>query len=146
MPVEIIEPLQGDLRTLRTIQAPHHVAVAADGTLRISSAAFKPGRDGSISVDLEESLIRASLELTSRYPSLPRAVALVSHRVQQVRQEGLSATHVPVEGNEHHGELRFANGSTKGQIKDASRNLANNCVTIVAIDVNEVQRLRSITA
>lgn len=144
MAAAIIAPLVEQLRTLRTIQAPDHLAPADDRPdgVRISSAAFKPGRDGSISVDLEQSLIAAGLSILARYPSLPRAVALVAHKVGDLKCSGLSVDHVPIEGNEHHGEVRFA-GLSRSQLRDVARALADNCEIVVSVDVQEAERLRA---
>ncbi len=141
MPVEIIDPLRPDLRALRTIQAPDHVQPAGDRPhgYRISSAAFKAGTDGSVSVDLEESLLLASLDLRARYPALARAVALVAHRVETFTGQGMTVGHVPIPGNDHHGEVRMA-GLSSGAIRRAARALAGSCEMVEPLNVTELQR------
>ncbi|WP_174298864.1 hypothetical protein [Sphingomonas bacterium] len=141
MAVEIISPLSGGLRALREVQAPEQVTEAMDrpGGYRVSSAAFRPQSDGSVSVDLEESLVRSGLNARSRYPAMPRAVALVAHRVDAITARRATVLHVPVAGNPHHGEIRMA-GMTKAQIRAAARSLADQCEILEAIDVDEVKR------
>lgn len=143
----MITSLLPDRRALRTIQAPDHIQKAEDrpGGFRVSSAAFKAGSDGSISIDLEQSLELAGLELTSQFKALARAVALVAHSVGRLQQEGLSVEHAPIVGNEHHGEVRFDKLS-KREKRDVARALADECETIVGIDPAEAQRQIEIRA
>ena len=141
MAAGIISPLNGALRVLREVQAPEQITRAADrpSGYRVSSAAFKPQRDGSVSVDLEESLVRSGLHVRSRYPAMPRAVALVAHRVDAITARGATVSHAPVAGNPHHGEIRMA-GLTKAQVRETARSLADQCEVLEAIDVDEVER------
>lgn len=139
---KVIDPLNGALRASREIQAPEQVTEAPDrlGGYRVSSAAFKPGTDGSVSVDLEESLVRAGLPIDARYPALPRAVALVAKRVNDIVTQGGTVAHAPIPSNGHHGEIRMT-ALSRRQIRDVARNLADTCEVIKAIDPNEVHRL-----
>lgn len=138
----VIAPLDERQRALRSIQAPDHVQPAADrpGGFRISSAAFSPGTDDSVSVDLEQSLAAVGLGVTSRYPHLDRSVALVAHTIKEYSDRGSQVSHVPLIDNPHHGEARFA-GLTKSAIKRVQRALADSCEIIVSIDAVEAQRL-----
>lgn len=142
MPAALITVLQPQLRALREVQAPQQISAAADRTngYRVSSAAFKPGRDGTVSVDLEESLLRAGLTATGRYPAMDRAVALVAHRIQAVVDQGMTVAHAPIEGNEHHAEIRMGALSRKA-IERAARALADACEFLEQFNVAEIERI-----
>jgi hypothetical protein len=151
VPAEIIDPLNGGLRVLREIQAPQHVQPAPDkpSGVRISSAAFGPGTDGSVSIDLEESLQKAKLPLTARYPSMPRAVGAVACTVDEIRAQKLAVMHKPIPAdeelgtkvNDHHGEIRDeAKALSRKARRDAARALADKCEIVVPFDVEAVKR------
>lgn len=132
MPV-VIDPLAGHYRALRTVQCPQHILPNATRTgYRVSSAAFKMQSDGTISVDLEEALLRDDLALTAHYPGVDRAVALVAHTVEVHQSYDAAVTHVPVPGNDQHGEVRSNVG--RKPMERAARALADTCQEIVPID------------
>ena len=133
--VQVITNLDLNQRALRALQAPEHVQWdPADNHWRVSSAAFAPQSDGTISVDLEEAQRRDSLPLTHGYPPVDRAVGLVAHTVARLESDGFKVTHVPVEGNDYHGQA--AGSPSKGK----RRTLAKECEIISAIDGDEAQR------
>lgn len=135
--VAIIGKLAPNLRALRALQAPEFVHMdPSTNKWRASSAAFKPQSDGTISVDLEEALVRDGLPLTHGYPRVDRAVGLVAHTVERLVKDGFTVTHVPVAGNDYHGE---AAGKPSSGI---SRRLAAECEEIVAISGAEAERIR----
>ena len=98
-----------------------------------------PGTDGSVSVDLEESMALAGLDIRARYPALPRAVALVAQPVSVIRSHGMSITHVPIPENDHHGEIRAA-GLSRKALRDAARSLADQCEILEAVNAAEAER------
>ena len=133
----IIRSLRGDLRALRTLQAPEQVQWDARAqNWRVSSAAFKPQSDGSISVDLEEIQLREGLPINSDYPRVARAVGLVAHRIERLRADGFDVVHVPLPDNVCHGEAR---GTPTQGIR---KRLASECEIIIAIDGDDAQRLK----
>ena len=89
--------------------------------------------DGSVSVDLEESLVRDGLGLTDLYGLVPRAVALAAHTVRQHRELGAAVAHVPIANNVHHGEVRSK--LDRRPMERAARTLAETATAIVPIDV-----------
>jgi hypothetical protein len=94
----------------------------------VSSAAFKPTRDGSVSVDLEQLLMADGLPLLTMYPAIDQAVAAAAVGVDRVRQAGLEPTHDPDPRNWYHGAIR---GNFTGKI---SRDLARDIEFLVPID------------
>ncbi len=137
----IIDPLDRQRRALRELQAPQQIQPASDkpSGFRPSSAAFKLGKDGSMSVDLEESMLLAGVDMRSRYRSLPRAVALVAQQVRAFTGHGMTVAHAPIPANDHHGEVR-AKTLTKQALREAARMLADTCEIIEPIDADEVRR------
>jgi hypothetical protein len=132
----IIDPLDGSLRALREIQAPQHLAAADDrkSGFRISSAAFRPGTDGTVSVDLEESLTRAGLPVNARYPSMPRTVGLAAITIDAIRTLGPDVAHDPIPNNAHHGVIREGNVAiSKNGWRRVARAIADQCDLIVPI-------------
>lgn len=142
MPAALITVLQPQFRVLREVQAPQQISEATDkpSGYRVSSAAFKPGKDGTVSVDLEESLRRAGLGPTGRYPAMDRAVALVAHKVQAVIDQGMTVAHAPIEGNEHHAEIGMGALPRKA-VERAARALADACEFLEQFNVREIERI-----
>ena len=133
MTVAIIDPLDPNFRALRTIQSPYHLEpVAGQATYRITSGAFIPGSDGTISVDLEESLRRAGSEVTAQYPSLDKAVALIAHPVRVYTNAGFTVVHQPVHGNRHHGSASTV--LKNNALRKAARAFAASAEFLVPID------------
>ncbi len=133
--VHVIAVLDVSKRALRALQAPEQVQWdPADNQWRVSSAAFAPQSDGTISIDLEEAQERDGLPLTHGYPPVDRAVGLVAHTVERLQTDGFKVAHVPVAGNDYHGEA--AGSPSKGK----RRRLASECETIVPLDGDEAQR------
>lgn len=124
------------MRALREIQAPQHITSAPDHPVgvRISSAAFRPGTDGSVSVDLEESLARSGLALTARFPAMAGAVGLAALPIDAIRAHGLVVVHDPIPGNDHHGEIRSGvEAIGKNAWRRIAREMAERCEIIVPI-------------
>ena len=80
---------------------------------------------------------KRSLPLTHGYPRVPRAVGLVAHSVERIRLNGLIVCHVPIEGNDYHGET--SGNPSRGK----RRKLAADCEIIVPLDGDEAERLKS---
>lgn len=141
MNLPVFDPLDDALRALREIQAPEQITPSTDSPsgYRVSSAAFKPGTDGSISVDLEEMMALDGVEVTAKFPSLPRAVGLVAHEICTIRKHGAEVSHVPLLENPYHGEIRMP-GLSKSQIRKAARSLAETCEILVGIDADEASK------
>jgi hypothetical protein len=134
----VLQNLRGDARALRTLQAPEQVQFdPAINRWVVSPAAFKRGRDGTISVDLEEVQQADGLPLTHGYPRIGRAVGLVAHAVSRLREAEFVVSHVPIEGNDYHGQ---AEGAPSGA---ARRALAETCEIVVAIEGDVARRLRA---
>lgn len=131
----VLSPLDGAYRALRTLQAPEQVVFDhGDKIWRPSTSAFKQQSDGTISVDLEEVLIRDGHPLTFCYPRVDRAVGLVAHTVERLTNEGFAVTHEPIPDNDYHGEAR-------GKPSRTSRNsLASTCEIVVPIQGDDAQR------
>lgn len=138
----VIDPLADDLRALREVQAPQQISPSEvdPGGYRVSSAAFMPGTDGTVSIDLEEVLLRHGKGPTSKFPSLPRAVALVAQKIGAIRSAGATVSHVPLAENYYHGEMRSA-GMGRKQVRKLARHLAETCEILSDIDLDEVKRL-----
>jgi len=129
----LIDPLNAALRALRDIQCPAHIQPNENGTAyRVTSGAFIPGTDGSVSIDLEESLLRANLEMTSRYGHLPKTVALVSHTVASYKAQDYKVIHTPIPGNDHHGSATTARKNNA--LRRAARAMAEQVNYVVPID------------
>jgi len=120
-------------RALRSIQAPQHVE-DEDGAYRVSSAAFRPGTDQTVSVDLEQLLTDDDLRSDTLYPSLARSVGLVAIGVDLLRAEGVAVDHFPVSTNWYHGSLTGEGLKNPGR----RRRLAKACAVVVAIDHDAV--------
>lgn len=135
--------LQDGLRTLREIQAPQQISAAndRDSGYRVSSAAFMPGSDKTVSVDLEEEYLAAGIALNSRFPSLPRAVALVSNTVASIRAKQLDVKRDPLPHNAFHGIIvDGASPLGKKARREAARMLADECEFVVAFDLAEIAK------
>ena len=139
MSVNIIDPLDPDLRALRTIQSPHHVHPNVDQTAyRITSGAFIPGSDGTVSVDLEESLQRSGMQVTALYPGIEKAVAMVGHPIGLYTASGYNVVHQPVAGNDHHGS---ASTTLKNNaLRKVARAFADAAQFVVPIDREAAER------
>ena len=132
-----LDELHGAYRALRTLQAPEQVVYdPVEKRWKASDGAFRTGRDGTISIDLEEALLIDNLPLTHGYPRIGRAVGLIAHNVDRLKEAGFSISHVPLDGNDYHGEAR---GKLSGS---ARRDLANTCEIIVSINGDNVQRYK----
>lgn len=141
MAVDPIDPLNAELRVLREIQAPQQVQEAPDrpGGYRVSSAAFSPGKDGTVSVDLEESLQRAGLPINGRFPAMARAVGAVAHTVGTIRAHKLLVVHDPIDGNDHHGEIRpSATSLSKRERREIARELADTCEIVIPMNAEAI--------
>lgn len=138
MTVEIIDPLNDKLRALRTIQSPYHITPNEDGDgYRVGSGAFKAGSDGTISVDLEESFVRAGLAIDAQYPhpDLAQCVALVSNTVAEYQLFDVGISHAPVPGNDHHGSAVPPKANSAA--RRAARKLTDSCKFVVGINPRE---------
>lgn len=138
---EVLETLRGDLRALRTLQAPEQVQFdpAVDQWVT-SSAAFKQQSDGTISVDLEEVLRLDGHPLTYGYPRVARAVGMVAHTVGRLTTDGFAVTHDPLEETEEHEENDY-HGIAQGKLSSAKRGrLADTCEIIIPIEGDVAQR------
>jgi hypothetical protein len=62
------------------------------------------------------------------------AVGLVAHRVDRLQAAGFTVEHVPIDGNDYHGEARGKPSTTE------RRALAATCEIIVALDGDEARR------
>ena len=116
-----------DGRTLRTVQAPHHVK-NADGTWVVSSAAFSPSSsDKSLSVDLEQLLHADALDSTALYRELPRSVGLYALGVGELRHLVMDVDHRPIWPNWYHGGVqKITHGLRK--------KMAQHAVAVIEID------------
>lgn len=133
MTVEIIDPLDKSLQALRSLQCPDHIQLNdKEDAYRVSSGAFIPGSDDTISVDLEESLLKAGLNSTSIYGHLARSVALVGHTIQNYEQNSFSVSHTPIKVNEHHGSV--STGLKNKALRKAARAMAKSGRFLVEID------------
>ena len=93
-----------------------------------------------MSVDLEESLLRSGLPLLARFPALPRAVAAVAHRIEEIERCGLSVQHVPLDENEHHGEIRTGQKAlSRRERREIARELADTCEIVAEIDATAAE-------
>lgn len=136
----LIKPLNGTFRALRTIQCPFHLQANDNNDgYRISSAAFTAGSDGTISVDLEESLVRDGLSVTDRYPNLNGAVALVGHVIDEYQQNAFMVDHDPIPDNDHHGAARTLLKNKAA--RKAARAMASTATFIVDINYDEAAKL-----
>lgn len=116
-----------DGRTLRTVQAPHHVK-NSDGTWVVSSAAFSPSSsDQSLSVDLEQLLHADDLDSTALYPGLARSVGLYALGVGELRQLGMEVDHRPIWQNWYHGGVQNISHRLR-------KKMAKNAVAVIEID------------
>jgi hypothetical protein len=90
------------------------------------------GTDGTISVDLEESLEAAGLGATAIYPHIARSVALVAHAVGVYEDASFTVIHAPVDGNDHHGS---ASTTLKNKaLRREARAMADSARFLVPID------------
>ena len=132
---DVVAELKGNRRALRSLQAPEQVIFdPLRNEWGVSPAAFRPQSDGSISLDLEEILEADDLPLTHGYPRIARAVGLVAHSVERLREAAFVVSHVPICGNDYHGEAR---GNPTRESRDA---LASSCEIIVTLDGDAAQR------
>jgi hypothetical protein len=109
------------------------------GGYRPSSGAFKPGRDGTISVDLEEALYWDGLTADSRFPSLRQAVGLVAHKVGFYRDLGNDVELAVVDGNDYHGSV-IHSAPSNAALRACARELAELYEAVIEIDVDEAAR------
>jgi hypothetical protein len=131
----IITKLVEDDRALRSLQAPEQVVFdPLENRWAVSPSAFRPQSDGTISVDLEQLLKLDDKPLSHGYPRIARAVGLVAHRVGRLGEAGFTVAHVPIEGNDYHGE---AKGKPSRSERD---NLAKTCEIIVDLDGDTARR------
>lgn len=135
MPRDVVDPLDQQLRALRTLQLPNHVQFDPEiDDFVVSSAAFKMQSDGTISVDLEEILSQDNLPLVHCYPRVNKAVGLVAHTVGRLVADGHEVKHQPVVGNDYH-------GYAKGKLSKTKRvALANSCEIIVELDKTQARQ------
>lgn len=135
-------PWQRRAIVLRTLQAPWHVKVAGSGAYRISSGAFSPHKDGTVSVDLGQLLRADLLPLVALHPhgKLKNVVGLSGLPVSKLEAEGLKLRHSPVWSNWYHASLSGADLK-----KPALRKrLAKACRMIVEIDSAAADRAHAI--
>ena len=138
-----IDPLDPSLRAVRTLQAPNHIQRTDEAPgWRVSSAAFTPGTDGTLSVDLEQSLLLAGLLVDATVNGVQRAAAKVAHTVGEYQHAMMDVSHDPVPHNPHHGQVRRGPGCA-GK-KKVARDLARSCKLIGDIDWNILGQYRSV--
>lgn len=124
-----------EFRVIRTVRSPDHVVLDETGKWRLSSGAFRPTRDGLVSVDLEQLLVADGLSPILMYPAVDQAVAAACLTVGSIRLENLVVDHDPVPENWYHGSI--SGNFTKG----IRRKLATAAEFLVPINEAEAQRL-----
>ncbi len=99
---EEIGPTDGVIRRV----SHHFLTPGPDGNLRLSSMAFKPssGTNGGMSVDLEQSILDAGLDVRTHVTS-PQFIGSVRFTAGSLRAEKLMVGFHPIPGNDHHGEV-----------------------------------------
>lgn len=131
----VVEELVGSDRALRALQAPEQVVYdPLKNRWGPTSSIFRAGRDGTVSVDLEQILKLDGRDLTYNYGKLSRSVGMVAHTVERLVHAGFVVMHVPLEENDYHGEARGK--LPKSKLED----LRGTCEIIVPVDGVAAQR------
>lgn len=130
-----LAPLQNHHRVLRTIQVPGQAVFdPATAKWEVTSSAFSPQSDGTISVDLEEVQLEDGVQLTHGYPRVQNAAGLVAHRVHRLRADGFEVYRDPLPQNKYHGE---AKGKPPRKV---CRKLADDCEIVVPVGGSDAEQ------
>jgi len=91
----------------------HYLTPGPNGKRQVSTMALQPssGKNGGVSVDLEQSILDAGLDVKTHVTS-PQFLGSIRFITGDLRAEGLLVGYDPIPGNDHHGEV-WGNTSRK---------------------------------